>query len=308
MGKLDKAIIIKRLTIIKRLYKIGIEQSMQEGTFAGFSLLPFHDSVEMFLLLVAEDHGKKGVAKMAFMEFWNEFPTLTMAASMEKLKDRRASLKHQGLFPSKMDIVESRITITQFFRENTLKQFEVDFDSISLADLIEFPNIKEYIQNAETFLNENNIFESLYNARVGFEELLSTYESDKMQWYKSIFNVGEKIGTGYENIVPRKEINKARWFDQVTKTTNAIRDVLKISALGIDYKKYALFNFITPTIILTQNPANGKKSYSLLESAAYFESTKSIKQEDCRFCIDFVIDCALKLQEFQFNIKDYSKS
>ena len=116
-----------------------------------------------------------------------------------------------------------------------------------------------------------------------------------------------EIGTGYENIVPKKEINKARWFDQVTKTTNAIRDVLKISALGIDYKKYALFNFITPTIILTQNPANGKKSYSLLESAAYFESTKSIKQEDCRFCIDFVIDCALKLQEFQFNIKDYSK-
>ena len=59
MGKLDEKIIVNRLAKIKYLYKIGIEQSMQEGTFAGFSLLSFHDCAEMFLLLVAEEHGDK---------------------------------------------------------------------------------------------------------------------------------------------------------------------------------------------------------------------------------------------------------
>lgn len=308
MGKLDRSIIISRLAKIKYLYKIGIDQAKQVGAFAGFSILAFHDSVEMFLLLVLEDKGdprpkNKHSEPISFMGYWDLFEDLTLKESMNNLKERRRYLKHKGLFPSASDIEESRITITQFFRENTLKQFGEDFDSISLADLIEFPNIKEYVQKAETFLNENNIYECLYNMCIGFEELLSTYESDKMQWYDSIFNVGEKIGTGFEKIVPRKETNKARWFEQVTKTTNAIRDVLKISALGIDYKKYALFKVITPQIYESCS-IDGEKKY-IVESAESFTSLKSVKQDDCRFCIDFVIDSALKLQEFQFSIKDY---
>ena len=55
MGKLDKQTITKRLAIIKYLYRIGVEQSMQDGAFAGFSILSFHDCAEMFLLLVAEN-------------------------------------------------------------------------------------------------------------------------------------------------------------------------------------------------------------------------------------------------------------
>jgi hypothetical protein len=301
MGKLDQSIIINRLAKIKYLYKIGIEQTKQNGAFAGFSILAFHDSAEMFLLLVAENNGKKGASKLSFMEFWSEFPELTMSASMERLKDRRVSLKHHGLFPSASDIEESRITITQFLRENTIKQFGEDFESISLADLIEFSNIKEYVKKAESFLAENNIYECLCNTRVGFEELLSTYESDKMQWYRSILNIGERIDDSYKNVVSSKDVSKSRWFNQVTKTTNALRDVLKISALGIDYKKYALFCFITPSYTPTCSPT-GERGYILGAT-----ETLSIKPEDCQFCIDFVIDSALKLQEFNFDINRYIK-
>ena len=48
MGNLDKSFIVKRLALIKYLYRIGIEQSRQAGMFAGFSILTFHDSAEMF--------------------------------------------------------------------------------------------------------------------------------------------------------------------------------------------------------------------------------------------------------------------
>ena len=171
MGKLDKHIIINRLAKIKYLYKIGIEQSMQVEAFAGFSILSFHDCAEMFLLLVAEDHGDKTEPK-SFMDYWNKFPDLTLYEPMNSLKERRRVLKHKGIFPSKDDIEESRVTITQFFRENTEKIFGIDFDTISLADLIEYPNIKEYVQNAETALNQNHIYECLLNVKIGFEELL----------------------------------------------------------------------------------------------------------------------------------------
>ena len=64
---LDKGIIIRRLAIIKYLYNIGVQQSMQVETIAGFSILAFHDCAEMFLLLVAENKGMK--AQTNFMSY-----------------------------------------------------------------------------------------------------------------------------------------------------------------------------------------------------------------------------------------------
>ena len=133
------------------MYKIGIEQSVQKGTFAGFSILSFHDCTEMFLLLVAENKGDK-VDDMSFMQFWDKYSDLTLKESMRKLKDRRVNIKHKGLFPSQSDVEESRITITQFFRENVKVQFGLEFDEISLADLIEYHNINGYIRKAEELL------------------------------------------------------------------------------------------------------------------------------------------------------------
>lgn len=301
MGKLDEKIIVNRLTKIKYLYKIGIEQSMQEGTFAGFSLLSFHDCAEMFLLLVAEEHGDKIEENMSFMSFWNKYKDLTLIEPMRKLKERRVNIKHKGLFPSKMDIEESRVTITNFLRDNVYKQFKKDFDSISLADLIIYPNIKDYVLNAELYLCQNNLYDCLVNAKIGFEELLSTYESDKKQWRDSILSVGEKVGKDYRNLVSSNK-EGLRWFEQVTHTTNDVRNILKVSALGIDYRKYVLFDFVTPKVIETCG--TGKDKY-VCDSKEIFEKTRKITAQDCQFCIDFVIDSALKLQQFQFNINDY---
>ena len=302
MGNLSNNIIINRLAKIKYLYKIGIEQSMQEGTFAGFSILSFHDSTEMFLLLVAENNGDK-IDDISFMQFWDKYPDLTLKESMRKLKDRRVNIKHKGLFPSKTDIEESRITITQFFRENIKVQFGLEFDEISLADLIEYHNIKDYIRKAEELMSQNKTYECLLNTRIGFEELLVTYESDKRQWRDSFFCVGKKVGNDYRRLVTSDKDGRI-WFEEVTMTSNAIRNILRISAMGIDYRKYALFDFITPRVIETCGI--GKDKY-VKEGLEHFELTKSIKQEDCRFCIDFVVDCALKLQDFEFNIGKYIK-
>jgi hypothetical protein len=303
MGKLSKVIIINRLAKIKYLYKIGIEQSMQEGTFAGFSILSFHDCIELFLLLVAEDKGDKIDDNMPFMRFWDMYPELTLKESIIKLKDRRRYIKHKGLFPSQSDIEESRITITQFFRENVKVQFGLDFDEVSLADLIEYHNIKDYICKAEELLCQNKTYECLLNAKIGFLELLDTYESDKKQWRDSIFCVGKKVGTDYGYLVTSNKDGR-KWFEEVTMTSNAIRDILKITVLGIDYRKYALFDFITPRVVETCGI--GERKY-IGEGLEQFELSKSIKQEDCRFCIDFVVGCALKLQTFDFNIGKYLK-
>ena len=93
---LDKTIITKRLTYIKYLYQQGVEQSKLPEVIAGFALMQFHDCIEMFLLLVAENLGKKEYTKWTFMQYWTEIGTLTMRDAMNTMKQRRVSLKHHG--------------------------------------------------------------------------------------------------------------------------------------------------------------------------------------------------------------------
>lgn len=156
---LDKGIIIRRLAIIKYLYNIGVQQSMQVETIAGFSILAFHDCAEMFLLLVAENKGMK--AQTNFMSYWDDYPELTLKESMRALKDRRVNIKHKGQFPSKSDIEISRITMTDFLEQNIPIQFGIEFKDISISSLVSYDNVKGYIDTAELKYNEENFMSVL---------------------------------------------------------------------------------------------------------------------------------------------------
>ena len=90
---LSKELIIKRLSLIKYLYKIGLDQSYQSETIGAFSVLSFHDSIEMFLKLYAEHRNEKS-DKFDFMTYWETFPELTLKESMRNLNERRKNIKH----------------------------------------------------------------------------------------------------------------------------------------------------------------------------------------------------------------------
>lgn len=303
MNNLDKEIIVRRLAIIKYLYNLGVQQSMQVDTVAGFSILSFHDCAEMFLLLVAENKGMRG--ENVFMDYWNKIPELTLKESMRILKERRVNIKHKGLFPSKNDIEISRITMADFLSQNTKIQFGLDFSSVSVSSLISYDKVKTYIDVAEEYLVKNDFYNCMVNAKIAFMELLSSYENTKRgKYHISIIDVGRKIGNEYQKLIGHDEKSGERWFRDVSETTNRIREMLKITALGIDYRKYAFFEYITPKTNIYWSKG-GCEYHSMPKD--YYESRINLRASDCQFCIDFIIDSALKLQEFDYDISNLIK-
>lgn len=301
---LDKEIIIRRLAIVKYLYTIAVQQSMQVETVAGFSILSFHDCAEIFLLLIAENKNLKA-QKWSFMDYWTHIPELTLQTSMNALKERRVSIKHKGQFPSKSDIEISRLTITQFLEENTSKQFGLEFKEISISSLISFESVKNHIEIAEQKYQSGEIYECLENCKIAFFELLRSYETNKSSRYSfnNVLNIGDEISNNYRSLVGSHNI-ESRWFEDITKTTNKLRNVLKITALGIDYKKYVFFEAITPYVQIWHKKDGCE--YNAIGKELY-EQRMSPRSIDCRFCMDFVIDSALKLQEFDFNLTNIYK-
>ncbi len=297
-NKLDKTIIVRRLAIVKYLFNIGVQQSYQPEVVAGFSILSFHDSIEMFLQLVAENKGDKSSDN--FMSFWDKYSELTLKESIRNLKDRRVNIKHKGLFPSKTDIEVSRVSALNFFEQNTPIQFGINFDEVSLSSLISYDKVRNYIKAAETTIN-TDFYESLRNSKMAFLELLSTYDNSKY-WgvSSSLIDIGDRIGNEYQKLTGNDDKLGRKWFRTISDTTNNLRDILKITALGIDYKKYVFFNLVTPETSFYCT-ANGMEYHSI--SREYHEKRFNLRTQDCQFCIDFVIDSSLKLQDFDLDIK-----
>lgn len=66
----------KRLAIIKQLYLQGINQSYDSEPMNGFCLLSFHDSVEMFMKLCAEQKNIKINSDVNFGDYFLKIPDL----------------------------------------------------------------------------------------------------------------------------------------------------------------------------------------------------------------------------------------
>ena len=299
MSRIKLEVTTRRLVLIKYLYKTGFEQSKQAESFAGFSILSFHDCVEMLLVLIAEKKRKK--KQEHFLDYWNVITDLPYKEAMENLNNVRKMLKHHGIFPNKDEIDRCRIDAKVFLIDCFKSYFGIGFDNLSLSCLISFDSVKEEIDRAELLMKEGNNYECLEKCKTAFMKLLSAYESNKAEWNNSILDAGVRIGNDFRKLAKNNK-EGSRWFEQVTKTTNSIRNIIKITALGIDYKKYVLFDQITPRVI---EGCNATGTIYNSEQKDSFEAHKSVTSEDCHFCITFVVDCALKLQEFDFDINKY---
>ncbi len=270
---LNKELILKRLALIKYLYKKGIEQSYQSETIAAFSILNLHDSIEMFLKLLAEFKDIKS-DKFSFIQYWSKIEGLTLKESMSNLNARRVNIKHKGLLPSKSDIEISRVNTTDFFEQNTKKFFNIDFYKISLLDLISYVRVREHLEKSQDFLNNGNFEDSIKNSSIAFEELFNEYEKSKSIDFKnSAFD--------FKNYSIIFSYNPSH-----TEYFQKIEDAVRVLSFGIDYKKYSKFKILI----------SKKKSFDTWQ--------KKLNLNNCQFCIDFVFDCSLKLQEFDFDINE----
>lgn len=79
------------------------------------------------------------------------------------------------------------------------------------------------------------------------------------------------------------------------KTVNNLRDVVKVISIGVDYKKYALFDAIAPEVRYWNDG-----TYESVEVTEYFYNRVHASKDLCDLCIHFVIDCAVKLQDSDY--------
>jgi hypothetical protein len=301
----------KRLAFIKYLFTVGVEQTEKPEPLCWASVLTFHDAVELFLQLAAEYvNVKERLKDIHFLDYWNLINAclksngkteLTQIISMERLNKARVNFKHYGTPPSKSAITgDFRVSVTNFFEENTMLVFDIKFADISMLEVISYQRTKDDLKQAEELLNQNKLEDSLDNVALAFQKLTDDYESRKRdKWGDSPFSVGpRKYFSGFVMGI-RGELGD--FIDWARESLGSIQEIVKIIGFGIDYKKYARFKLLTPYVI----PLIGG-TYSIQRKDRGSFGNPSV--DDVKFCIDFVVESALTLQEFDFEVRKAEKS
>jgi hypothetical protein len=262
-------------------------------TLVSPSILTFHDSVELFLHLACEETRKNIKKDMPFMDYWEvlkELPngtSLGYKAAVQRLNTLRVNLKHYGIRPNEAEVESARVSTISFFEDSTPIIFNVDFEKISMSDLVTFTPGRERLNRSTILIEQNKFGEALIEISIAFDMILGDYEGRKKSRFgQSHFNFDRPIFASQDMFEDIKRF--------VDESVGPLKKAMRIISLGLDYRQYVRFRQLAPEVdrflgdesdyISTEPPANRTK-------------------EDCQFCYDFVIDSAIRLQDFDFDVR-----
>jgi len=97
---------------------------------------------------------------------------LAQRDSTQRLNTARNGMKHSGVVIAKADMDAFRITVADFFEENTPKVFGVTLAKVSMASLVRYDDVRLSLEEAEAFAGMGDTEEAAKKVAVAFQQLL----------------------------------------------------------------------------------------------------------------------------------------
>jgi hypothetical protein len=170
--------------------------------------------------------------------------------------------------------------------------------------MVQCKKAKISLKEADRFGRENNLDNAFGRTAVAFEQILNDYEKTKKSCFLNPFHFGQSSISSKRQIFGRI-VGSSSLQQQIDQALNgvvkmlmgeitSVQSALKLISLGIDYRRYVKFKMFVPEV--------GRQGSERI--SCYWDSKKMKGTlEDLRFCIDFVIETALKLQQFDFVVE-----
>lgn len=292
----------RRLAFVRYLNQLALVQSVAPEPMASAALLGFHDAAELFLQ-IASEHLNVGTSDSQFMQYFEILGTKVQGGSlaqkegMRRLNRARVALKHHGTHPSQLDIAAFRSVAADFFDQNTPLIFGVAFESISLIAFVSPEPVRTKLETAQTDLSEGRLTDAIAGTTIAFDLLLSDYESRKRSpLWRSPFAFGESFSFSHFDLADLEQFSRksAGVVRKLIESVESMQEALKVVALGVDYRRYSRFKMLAPGFMKTMDG-----TYHL----HWRQGTSQPSTAEAQFCIDFVIEAALKIREFDYDVQ-----
>ena len=282
--------LVDRLVCAKYVFQRGMELLERSGTYAdGLAVLHFQDAVEMFLRVIAEHLHCNIKENSAFNQILDEIDkmgegSLTHRSALNQLNKARLNFKHYGLQPKHEDAIKFRRDLEAFFPAALSTFMGLNYDSLSLIDLVGHCRTKNYLKRAERLLDEQEYRQSIEASTVAFNRYRS-YAGHRSRTrlknsMSSTYDFGKLDPSGRLSEVIRA-VNED--LEQQQKQINLIMDEINLG----DYRR---FEKLAPRISFAI-----AGNFHIKHTPGSSNPTNS----DASFCLYFVLNAILLMQEYR---------
>lgn len=290
----DSSTVLEQVLIARYLFREGERALDSHLPYSqGLAVSLFQDAAELALAAVAIAVNAKVADRMAFLGYWDAIEQapgnadkkhVPSKAALSRLNTARVSFKHHGQRPHADDVANFRRDCELFLRELVDRFLGVDLDEISLASLIADETIRGQVSEAERYFADGNWGELFKSCALAVHGLL------------------ESVKQGIPRVVPLPDI---RWDALGDREGRALQSVIKslesqlalhkamllILQTGTSLPRYARFQRSVPGVRVTLGGVP-----QVFPRPTTEPPDEEQQRADGRFCIDFVVDLALRVQ------------
>lgn len=297
--------IIYRLVLAKTIFKKGIQFCDIPNDTFNFSngLIALHDALDNFAGAIASQLNISLTQKSYLLDILNAIEgcerktdasfSLISKNEIIQLNTIRNNIKHQGIVPNTNHAKGLIVPIISFFQEYSRRYFGLEWEIVSLADLIKDSSIKAQVKTAEDFIEQSKYKEALNEMALikfkVFEESLLQIELDpKYDFLKPPSEEDKKLRESI-NIFPGQGRG---WFSDLYDRADFLEK-------GIDRNLMRVFENLTAKVGINNN-----KEWKYILNHSHNWGPPNWTKENALFCYDFLIDAIIKNQKKNLNFTE----
>ncbi len=326
---IDDEVIQKMLIFSKMLFNHGVNHSNKNTYLDRFlAIHHFDNAIELFLRTIVIKYDIRFKEEPSFKKLWGEINkelekkisnyNLPLVSQITNLHNARNLSQHEGDAISFENIIKYQGYAKDFLSKCSEDIFKINFNKVYVSSFIDDTKIKDALIESEKYIEENNFKQAIESSAKAFYYLKYNEHDDlfwdklrrfmflgggviaEKRWNSSIHSsdklerqIDDKINKFAEQLNNRLN-ERARKINEFAKV---MEEEFAIIKLGVDYKEYKHFNKISPDVL--SSALDGPIRFVGIDELNYNE-------ENARFCLEFVLEAALKLQSI--NAKDTAEN
>ena len=290
-------------TVVKALqfakYQLHLaSQELTKGTDHGSwqAVQHSYDALETWAIALLKEGGKN-YNKVNFADYPNKIETgygkpFAQGGVFRTIAELRTPLKHNLIFPNRETVRQVLSDLSLLFTENTKTYLGKAFDTVSLADMLSDPLLRQEIKQAEQDRDNSRLGGAAEHLKVAFDHLLESMRRHQLPVHaRHWVELPDQLFAEREatTII---EGSRGREFERLLRNANEtyrkLKDRMQLLLLGINMADYARFEYITPEIHYFKG---GNRT--VFGTA---QGTLVQNKENIDFCFSFVLEAALKAQ------------
>jgi hypothetical protein len=235
---------ISQLLIVKRLFleaRPYVERL--DPISAGIAVSLYQDAVELYVWTLIK---KRDLAIKDQSSFVSNMEALQKAgvplanvARLLELNKARVGFKHYGNLPAPVEAKKHQTYVEDFLRQGMPEHFEVNFDDLSLADLIADEAIREELHSTEA-----TIASGKYREAVEHLAKAKALTFAKLERYLPGVDARLRDSDKLLNAIPG--VRRAESFKYLAEYLQALREATLVALLQLSIEDYAFLQESLP--------------------------------------------------------------